>query len=234
VDCKVADEAPAGMGFGEAALAFSKSFRMKPMLRDGKPVDGGIINIPIRFSPPEEEDEGASPAVAAAVAALAPGALQPNANASARSTELARKIAAVTLGRAAIKPFKDIAREGLIKQFGGAKLTATQTAALDDYVEAMAATLDARISATADGYAQLFSEKELADIDGFFESASGRAWLDRSERYSAKVAQNLQGDVQTEARKRFCAQFNCPASPPDSAAAQASAEASRPPTPPVK
>lgn len=82
-----------------------------------------------------------------------------------------------------------MAPESLIRQFGGSpKLTATEKAALDDYVEALAASMDSRIAATADGYAQLFSEKELTDIDGFFESASGRAWLDKSGRYAAKVS----------------------------------------------
>lgn len=233
VACQVAEETPAGMGFGAAALAFSKTFKMTPMLRDGKPVDGGKVTIPIKFSPSEEDAEGASPAVEAAVAALAPGASPPNANVSPRSTELARKIAAITLGQSSIKPLRTLAREGLIRQFGGAKLTAPQKAAIDDYVEALAATMDTRIAATADGYAQLFSEKELVDIDGFFESASGHAWLDKSQRYTAKVAQNLESDVQAEARKRFCAQFTCPSSPGAHAtaptAASASPQASAPP-----
>ena len=211
--CTVVEETPAGLGFGQAALAFSKTFRMKPMTVNGRPMDAGVINIPIAFVPPENEDEGASPAVEAAVAALAPGATPPNANVSAKSSELAREIAATTLGQSSVKAFKDLARAALINQFGGPKLTAAEKAALDAYVEALAATLDARVAATADGYAQFFSEQELTDIDRFFESASGRAWLDRSGRYAAKVSANLEASVQAEARKRFCGQFKCPASP---------------------
>jgi TonB family protein len=234
VACQLEEETPAGMGFGDAALAFSKTFKMKPMLRDGKPVAGGVVTIPIKFSPSAEDAEGASPAVEAAVAALAPGALPANANVSPRSTELARKIASITLGQSSIKPLRDVAREELIQQFGGAKLTAAEKAAVEDYVEALAATMDTRIAATADGYAQLFSEKELVDIDGFFESASGHAWLDKSQRYTAKVAQNLQGDVQAEARKRFCAQFACLSSPGADATGPTSGSASPPASAPPK
>jgi TonB family protein len=51
-DCKVLDEAPAQAGFGEAALKLSERFQMKPMSRDGQPVAGGKIRIPIRFMLP--------------------------------------------------------------------------------------------------------------------------------------------------------------------------------------
>ncbi|HEX3407522.1 MAG TPA: TonB family protein, partial [Caulobacteraceae bacterium] len=33
--CAVSEETPAGLGFGEAALAFSKTFKMKPMTVNG-------------------------------------------------------------------------------------------------------------------------------------------------------------------------------------------------------
>jgi protein TonB len=41
--------APQGEGFGEAALALTPLFRMKPMSRDGQPVAGGIVRVPIAF-----------------------------------------------------------------------------------------------------------------------------------------------------------------------------------------
>jgi TonB family protein len=52
-DCKVADETPAQAGFGEAALKLSERFQLKPMSRDGQPVAGGRIRIPIRFVLPQ-------------------------------------------------------------------------------------------------------------------------------------------------------------------------------------
>lgn len=51
-DCGVAEETPAGWGFGKAALGLTKRFRLSPRLEDGSPVGGAMIRIPIRFSAP--------------------------------------------------------------------------------------------------------------------------------------------------------------------------------------
>lgn len=50
-NCTVIREEPVGLGFGQAALAMAPKFVLKPMTMDGKPVSGGQINIPIRFTP---------------------------------------------------------------------------------------------------------------------------------------------------------------------------------------
>jgi TonB family protein len=51
-DCQVTSEDPPGLGFGDAALKISRLFRFVPMQRDGVPVAGGKVNIPIGFTPP--------------------------------------------------------------------------------------------------------------------------------------------------------------------------------------
>lgn len=51
-DCSVAEETPAGWGFGKAALGLTRRFRLSPRLEDGSPVGGALIRIPIRFSAP--------------------------------------------------------------------------------------------------------------------------------------------------------------------------------------
>jgi len=49
----VVSEDPGDQDFGSAALRMSKLFKMKPMTRDGAPVAGGQVRIPIRFQLPK-------------------------------------------------------------------------------------------------------------------------------------------------------------------------------------
>ncbi|ATQ44631.1 hypothetical protein CSW64_20695 [Caulobacter mirabilis] len=47
--CKVAREDPVEAGFGEAAVAVAGIMQMSPWTDDGRPVDGAVIRLPIRF-----------------------------------------------------------------------------------------------------------------------------------------------------------------------------------------
>ena len=48
-DCIVTDVAPLGAGFGEAILMLAPRYRMEPLGKNGAPVAGRPIKIPIRF-----------------------------------------------------------------------------------------------------------------------------------------------------------------------------------------
>jgi TonB family protein len=48
-NCTATQATPEGSGFGEAAVAMSEVFRMRPQTKDGKPVAGGFVRIPINF-----------------------------------------------------------------------------------------------------------------------------------------------------------------------------------------
>ena len=50
-NCGVVSETPVGYGFGQAAVALSKSLRGKPALLNGVPVDGAEIRFALDFNP---------------------------------------------------------------------------------------------------------------------------------------------------------------------------------------
>jgi hypothetical protein len=45
--CRVAEETPAGLGVGAAALSLADAFRARPWSGDGRPVDGARVSVPI-------------------------------------------------------------------------------------------------------------------------------------------------------------------------------------------
>lgn len=52
LDCLVISETPEGSGFGGAALALSPQLLMKPATRNGTPIPGGQVRIPVNFDWP--------------------------------------------------------------------------------------------------------------------------------------------------------------------------------------
>jgi hypothetical protein len=56
VSCSILNQYPTGWGFGDAALAVSRAFRASPRMIDGRPVAGGRIRIPLRFTMTQERE----------------------------------------------------------------------------------------------------------------------------------------------------------------------------------
>lgn len=48
-ECRVARESPAGMGFGNAALAAAQYFRFRAAVRDGRSIDGAEIRVGVEW-----------------------------------------------------------------------------------------------------------------------------------------------------------------------------------------
>ena len=53
-ECSISAEDPPDQGFGTAALKMTRLFKMRPMTRDGNPVGGAAINIPLGFQLPKD------------------------------------------------------------------------------------------------------------------------------------------------------------------------------------
>jgi TonB family protein len=49
-DCAVASETPPGLDFGKSALAITQTMAMNPWTREGLPVDGGRVRVPVRIN----------------------------------------------------------------------------------------------------------------------------------------------------------------------------------------
>jgi len=54
LSCNVANESPAGMGFGAAALSASQSYRANPALSDGTDATGSQARIVVQFQAPSQ------------------------------------------------------------------------------------------------------------------------------------------------------------------------------------
>jgi protein TonB len=53
-NCEILSESPEGYGFGQAALNMATLFKMRPQTRDGQPVGGATVVIPLKFNPPSD------------------------------------------------------------------------------------------------------------------------------------------------------------------------------------
>lgn len=195
-DCKVVSEAPASLGFGEAALAMSRSFRMRPMTRDGKPVTGGEVTIPISFrlpAPPQPQ----------------PGAESARPPAPEAAKVIAHQVAAeLRLDERARDSIEAEARKLEARQLPYATIT-QQTLAAEALRQAMDRHAKAFEAPVASALADRFNVVELQRVLAFLRGPGGRAMtrvdeddLERAQREYFRVAS-------LRAQAAFCGRWLC-------------------------
>ncbi|HEY2707139.1 MAG TPA: energy transducer TonB [Caulobacteraceae bacterium] len=206
-NCTVLSEKPVGLEFGKAALAMSGLFRMKPMTLDGAPVAGAHVIIPIGFLSPQYIDQGGAP----------PSSTASEAPPSPRALQLARQLVEHGTASDRAATYVEQARQSIENQLGGQSLTEQEQAAIDAFVSAITASVPAFEEIWAIAYARRFTEAQLTELDAFFQSTTGQAWIQRgslqdddSRAMTAKVWES----ARDTGEQAFCKAYDCGAQVP--------------------
>jgi len=196
-DCTVAAEAPAGLGFGAAALHLAPAFRFRPGRVGGKPERAAAM-IPVRFALPDDP-------AAAAGKAYAPRPSSPGQQA------LARRL--VERGAYAAKMADDL-RKGVEKDVherDGMRedpvLRAQATEALHGASEAVIADMGEMVTLALAG---AFSEAELQQLLALSDEALQRRLEQRRRKIDPEgIVAALSGRMTAAAQSRFCQGRDC-------------------------
>ncbi len=202
--CTVANEFPLGQGFGQAALALTPYFKMKPQMVDGQPVGGARVNIPIHFVLAEELPAPAAPEPS--VATPTPEAL-----------DLARRIVAAS-GHAPAVPAELAGWMSGMQRLAQARPADTesaraQRAALDAFMASLEQARPQFEDARAHAIAETYTEAELRQIAAFLDTPTGQAWASRQTTVDALETREtvvLIGAAREAARVRYCETGHCP------------------------
>ncbi|HEV2532483.1 MAG TPA: TonB family protein [Phenylobacterium sp.] len=197
VRCKVLDEAPKDLGFGQASLAMANDFRMKPQSFNGQPVGGGYVRIPIMFRLPKGED------VAGQAPALPPPPRTPEDLQQARAlTDVMRLVDGV------MRRYADEAQKIETAPEGSASGAARAGAAGALREAAEKHRGDIR-DAYARALAAVFSHDEMAAITAF-QAAYGQVIRDPElQAIDIKLQAGSLGVLRDAAHAAFCAKRDC-------------------------
>lgn len=194
VNCEIRSELPEGLGFGQAALALTERFRMKPKTIDGEPVEGGTVRVPLRFTLPSGEPK---PPPAAPLVA------DPQRLAQARElwTRAGGPASLVRMVEARLATIEDDGRDP--------EAMATARRALIEAAEAAGRDLgDYNVAA----FAAAYDERQLRALGDFAARPAGRVWLGLDVARPPPwldVFRTWFDLVARDARGRFCATRIC-------------------------
>ena len=204
-NCHIEVETPQGMGFGQAALSLTPSFRMRPATLDGTPVGGAEVSIPIHFLMEVERRT--------AVAPPKESSKPPPAGALA----LAEKLYALPHAQDDMRGWLDRASDQ-IRQLGAATPPSNeQGLALAALNQAAQEIYSDNLRRREIRLAETLSERQLRDLTTFLARPEGQAWLTQngaSEKEEQSSASARFATAAMHARQQFCQKVTCiPPSP---------------------
>lgn len=193
--CKVDSASPSGLGFGEAALALTAKFRMRPKTLDGRPIAGGDIRIPIRFIFPSSTPKTVTRPPAS------PHALAP-----------AKRIAAVIFSDVNVAGTMEAAAAAMDVSGPGVEAS-TVEAAKSAVAAGMAAGRDHVVRVAPEIYASIFTVPELEAIAAFLGTPAGRAMTSPRLGEFREVGLATGSEIRRMARIEFCKARDCDGAP---------------------
>ena len=194
-DCHVVEESPIGMGFGAATVRAAAYFRVKPGMKNGKPVEGEIT-IPLRWQTDQSHAQVAAPTlVSASPAALALG----------RRVVALEEVAERT--RAGWQPMLEQQTAELMSQ-GDAQ---AGQAVMDAFRQGLNDAVQEEVERQAHELGAHMSEANLRATATFLETPAGKAWVETERQSGAGSEKTFYGRVAVLARSHYCPQTGgCP------------------------
>ena len=195
-DCHVDSEGPAGLGFGAATVRASAYFRVKPAVRDGKPIEAKIT-IPVNW----QTDPNANPT---------PKPQPTLPPVSPTSLALARRALALQDVSARSRANWQLWLDQQAAQLVEVDDAQSGQRALDALRQGLTETIDAETERSAHLLAAKTTEADLRATVSFMESPAGKAWTAaEAQLYEAQRSDEIDKRIALAARAHLCSSPTC-------------------------